>query len=79
MTSPLNEKLNSALENFEKNDVDQAVSDLSNAANRLMMYDDSVRQAVDTAIQHLSTMGGPMKTPHPRALDLIKLRERFSK
>jgi len=74
MTSPLNEKLNSALENFEKNDVDQAVSDLSNAANRLMMYDDSVRQAVDTAIQHLSTMGGPMKTPHPRALDLIKLR-----
>jgi len=79
MISPLNQRLDSAAKHFAHDDIDQAVSDLSNAAHRLMMYDDSVRQAVDDAIQHLSTLGGPNKTPHPKALDLIKLREHFSK
>lgn len=66
--------LNSANQHFAKDDVNQGVDDLVEAAKQLKEQRLEVKGAFDAAIKQLSTTACKTSPPHTKALTLVKIR-----
>lgn len=75
--SPLKGHLRKADDHLDKGNLDCAARELESAAERLMSYQSMVDASMKATISHLTTLGCHATAPHPKALQLIRLRQKL--
>jgi hypothetical protein len=75
--SPLEKLVEDAQYSLSRENYDKALADYHAAAKRFRDYKTLVNRSVDEGIRSLSTIGCAATPPHPKALELIRLRDQF--
>ncbi len=70
--------ISKAHEAMESGNIEAAVNDLESAVTRFISYRMLVQSAMDDTINQLSSTGCHASAPHPKALKLIKLRQKLT-
>lgn len=75
--SPLEKLVDEAQASLLNQNYDKALEDYKAAAQRFQDYKSLVNHSVDTGIKALTTMGCAATPPHPKALELVRLRDQL--
>lgn len=75
--SPIQSYITKAADLLNDGQVSCAVDELTLAAERLKTYNVLVNESITHTIGQLSTVGCQASAPHPKTLDLIRLRQQL--
>ncbi len=75
--SPLEKLVDEAQVSLSNQNYDKALEEYKAAAQRFQDYKSLVNHSVDNGIKALTTMGCAATPPHPKALELVRLRDQL--